>query len=269
MRTVAGFVIAVSALLGQTTVATLTPEQKEAFLLNATIQRVHAAKKGITGTLRATLSDGVITHDASIQKIDHSATRFETNRGVELHFRDCYKFNIAAWRLARLLGLENMTPPSVARRYAGSEASFTWWVDDVQMDEVERLKRKANAPDKAAWSREYFVVKVFDQLIYNTDRNAQNILYDKDWRTWMIDHSRAFRIQDTLLDPKVLERCDLRLFNSMKGLTEADLNRELGAWLRNVEIKALLKRRDRIVGMFENRPDKLYQYLGEPAMAQQ
>jgi hypothetical protein len=269
MRTVSWFVIATSTLLGQTTVPTLTPEQKEAFLLNATIQTVKAAKKGVTGTWRATLSDGVITHDASIQKIDQSSTRFETNRGVELNFRDCYKFNIAAWRLARMLGLESMMPPSVARRYAGTEASFTWWVDDVQMDEVERLKRKANAPDKALWSREYFVMKVFDQLIYNTDRNAQNILYDKEWHIWMIDHSRAFRIQDTLLDAKVLERCDLRLFNAMKSLTETDLNREVGPWLRNVEIKALLKRRDRIVALFENRPDKLYQFLSGPAMAQQ
>jgi hypothetical protein len=264
-KAAAALALLVPALLAQTPSVTLTLEQKEAFLLNATVTRVHPAKKGITGTLRATLSDGTFTHDASIQKIDLQSTRFQTNRGVEMHFRDCYKFNIAAWRLAQLLGIAHMVPPSVARRYGGTEASFTWWIDDVQMDETERMKRKVQAPDKNLWSREYLIMKVFDQLIYNTDRNAQNILYDKDWHIWMIDHSRAFRIQDTLLEPKALERCDLRLLNAMKRLEEPELVRELTPWLRITEIKALLTRRDRIVALFERRPDKLYEYLAAPA----
>lgn len=267
-KVVAGFVLLAPAmLLCQTHGPPVTPDDKEAFLRNAAVVRVHPAKKGVTGTLRATLSDGAFTHDASIQKIDQQATRFETNRGVEMHFRDCYKFNIAAWKLARMLGLDQMTPPSVARRFGGSDASFTWWVDDVQMDETERTKRKAQAPDKDSWSREYLIMKVFDQLIYNTDRNAQNILYDKEWRIWMIDHSRAFRLHDTLLEPKALEKCDLRLFNAMKALGQADVARELGPWLRDGEIKALLARRDRIVAAFENRPEKLYEYL-RPARIQ-
>ena len=38
-----------------------------------------------------------------------------------------------------------------------------------------------------------WVVRLFDQLIYNTDRNLGNLLIDKDWRLWMIDHTRAFK----------------------------------------------------------------------------
>lgn len=261
-KVAAGLFAAAAGLFCQTPNTPLTWERKEAFLLHAAVIRVEPAKKGIAGTLRATLSDGVLTHDASIQKIDQQATRFETNRGMEMNFRDCYKFNIAAWRLARMLGLSHMMPPSVVRRHGGSEAAFTWWVDDVQMDETERIKRKAQAPDKDLWSREYLIMKVFDQLIYNTDRNAQNILYDKDWHLWMIDHTRAFRIQETLLEPKALERCDLRLLYAMKALTEEALVEELGPWLRRVEIKAILARRDRIVAAFEGRPERLYEHLG-------
>jgi len=39
-----------------------------------------------------------------------------------------------------------------------------------------------------------WVVRLFDQLIYNTDRNLGNLLIDKSWRLWMIDHTRAFKV---------------------------------------------------------------------------
>jgi len=48
----------------------LTREQKEDFLLHAKVVKTAASKKGVTDTIRATLSDGKITHDASIQRID-------------------------------------------------------------------------------------------------------------------------------------------------------------------------------------------------------
>jgi hypothetical protein len=38
-------------------------------------------------------------------------------------------------------------------------------------------------------------MRVFDQLIYNTDRNTGNVLYDTGWRLWGIDHTRAFRVR--------------------------------------------------------------------------
>ena len=44
-----------------------------------------------------------------------------------------------------------------------------------------------------------WVVRLFDQLIFNTDRNLGNLLIDKSWRLWMIDHTRAFK---TFTEPK-------------------------------------------------------------------
>ena len=37
-------------------------------------------------------------------------------------------------------------------------------------------------------------MRMFAELVYDTDRNHGNILYDTDWKLWMIDFSRAFRI---------------------------------------------------------------------------
>ena len=36
-------------------------------------------------------------------------------------------------------------------------------------------------------------MRVFDELIANTDRNQGNMLIDKQWKLWLIDHTRGFR----------------------------------------------------------------------------
>lgn len=228
----------------------LSRAEKEQFLLNAKILKTRPASKGITGTLRATLSDGRITHDASIQTIDQSMPLFQTPSGTELNFRDTYKFNLAAYKLDQLLGL-NMIPVTVERKYAGSAGSFTWWVEGVAMDEAQRLKDKIEPPDPASWNEQMCLVRIFDQLIYNVDRNLGNLLITKDWQIWMIDHGRAFRRLQSLKGAENLTRCDRELYNRLKALTEADLKRELGRWLIGDEMKALLKRRDAIVKHFE------------------
>ena len=45
-------------------------------------------------------------------------------------------------------------------------------------------------------------MKAFDNLILNTDRNAQNMLIDEDWHIVLIDHSRAFVSRKNLLPEK-------------------------------------------------------------------
>ena len=52
-------------LAAQTAPSSLTLDQKEEFLRSATLQHHEGAKKGVTSTVKATLSDGTITHAAS------------------------------------------------------------------------------------------------------------------------------------------------------------------------------------------------------------
>ena len=242
--------------------ALLTNEQKEEFLKTGVIKGMKAARKGITGSTVVTLTSGNLTHQAHVQRIDEEKARFEGARGTELGFRDTYRFNIAAYKLGTLLGLGHMIPPSIERSFQGSKSSFTWWVDDVLMDEAERLKKKTTAPDKDNWARQYLIMKVFDQLIYNTDRNMQNIVYDKDWKLWMIDHTRAFRKQTDLFEPKSLEKCDRVLLARLKALTREQVREAIGEWVRPIEIQGLMARRDKIVAYFEKGgPDKLYDLL--------
>jgi len=228
----------------------LSIQEQELFLLNAKVIKTRGASKGITGTLRATLTDGRITHDASIQTIDMYKAIQDTPIGAQVNFRDCYKFNIAAYRLALLLGIDGV-PPSVERRYGGKRGAFTWWVDDVLMDEGQRLNKKIQAPDGDAWNAQMFVVRVFDQLIDNIDRNMGNLLITKDWNIWMIDHTRAFRPISQIRAVRNLTKCDRALLQRLKEISDQDLEREMGSLLTNGEMKALLARRRLIVECFE------------------
>jgi hypothetical protein len=230
--------------------AVLSREEMEAFLLRARVVRRKSAPKGVTGTLRATLSDGAITHDASVQTIDEYRGQFTTLRGTEFNFRDTWRFNVAAYKLDKLLGLQ-MVPPTVERPYGGKDASFTWWVDDVLMDEGQRLETKTSPPDSASWNQQMWIVRVFDQLIYNTDRNVGNLLIDKNWRLWMIDHSRAFRLHKTLIDTRNLTRCDRGLLERLRALDADTLEKEMRGYLGSNEVRVLLARRDLIVAHFE------------------
>ena len=228
----------------------LSAEERARFLEHAAIVRTRPVSKGVTGTLRATLSDGTLTHDASIQSVDEHKQIFQSTRGTEIGFRDTWRYNVAAYRLSLMLGLD-MVPVTVERRHKGRDASFTWWVDDVLVDEGERLKKKLSSPDRERWREDLRVLRIFDQLIANVDRNLGNMLIDREWRIWMIDHTRAFRRNDQLGNEKNLSRCDPALFEALKALTEERLEQTLGRWLWKEEIRSLLARRDRLVAFFE------------------
>ena len=105
-----------------------------AFLRTAKVIKKKRSKKGVTDTIRATLSDGRITHDAQIQTVDIERPVFEAGKASETNFKDTYRYNIGGYRLARLLGMNNV-PMSVKRRVDGKDAAVTWWIDDVQFDE--------------------------------------------------------------------------------------------------------------------------------------
>jgi hypothetical protein len=236
----------------------------EQFLKEADIVKTKDSKKGVTGTVRATLSDGKRTHDAQIQIIDESKREFRTNTGVEFDFRDSWMFNVAAYRIDRLIGL-NMVPVSISRSHRSTPAAWTWWLDDVLMDEGDKVKTKAESPDRGSYSRQRVMMYLFDELISNVDRNQGNIIYTKDWRLWLIDHTRAFRKNTELKTPARLTRCERQVFERLKALDRDTLKGEVGRYLDDGQIKTVLARRDAIVKKIESMgPTALFDGLVSP-----
>ena len=107
------------------------------------------------------------------------------------------------------------------------------------------------ADDLETFNRQYARMQVFAELVYDTDRNHGNILYDTDWNLWMIDFSRAFRIWGELQAPISLNRCDADLLKSLGDLTRDQVERQVGPHLNGGEVDALMKRRDLLVRHFD------------------
>lgn len=228
----------------------LSDAEMEVFLKTAPIVSRKKSDLGTTAPARATLSDGKLTHDAQIQCIDIYKPVWKGAEGtIEKNFRDTWKFNVAAYRMSKLLGLD-MIPMSVERQVDGRPCAVTWWVDNVWLVEVQRRDKGIKPPATDYWVNQLNSIRVFDQLIYNTDRNQGNLLITPEWKIWMIDHTRAFRVHPTLLKQESLKRIDSKLLAALKSLDRATLTRELGSWLRPEEISGILARRDAIVSFF-------------------
>lgn len=227
-----------------------TVEEIESFLAGAEIIDFRPLSEGVTNATRVSLSDGKSSHDAQVQQVDISKPSYPTAKGWELNFRDYWGYNVAAYRLSRMLKLDRV-PVSVRREIDGKGAAVTWWIDGVLMTEKTRFLTKVKPPDVEGWNRQMYTVRVFDQLIYNTDRNLGNLVITEDWKIWMIDHTRAFRLHGELENPTQLVMCERGLLEAMRRLDRVSLGRELGTYLTADEIDALLARRDKIVDSFD------------------
>jgi hypothetical protein len=229
----------------------LTREQIKVFLQTAKVIKEEPSSKGVTHPTRLTLSDGTITHDASFQAIDEHASekKFESGK-LEFSFVDSYKYNIAAYQISELLGVEDMLPVYVERKWKGKTGSISWWLP-VKMDEAERLEKKIAAPDSDKWNKQMYRIRVFDELIYDTDANLTNVLIGEDWTLWRVDFSRAFRFTKDLHDPKNLVKCDRQLFERLKNLKADELAEKTKHYLTKTEVNGLMARRDKIVATFQ------------------
>lgn len=233
-----------------------TLAQKEQFLLTADIGVEQYAGKGITNSQKAMLTENGVSHAAHIQSIDVYMPLFKGKDGsTEQDFKDSWKFNVAAYRLARLLDLTDMVPVSVPRVVNGKPSSIDWWVDGLLMDERERVDKNIQPPDAGRWRGQMDTIRVFDQLIYNMDRSEENLLITTNWDVWMIDHTRAFRKWTSLRNPAAVTHCNAPLLRALKNLRRADVASELGPFLTDAEIDGLMARRNLIVAKLEGKGD--------------
>ncbi len=225
------------------------------FLRTANVIADKGIPQGITGPRRLLLEKDGVRAEAVWREVNEEKMSERLASGqTEAFFRDSYIFEPAAYELSRLLGMDNV-PPATLRRYKGNEGSIQMWVEQATT-EMDRVKKKSQPPDVIHWSKQTHVMNLWDQLVYNTDRNQGNILVTPDWKMWFIDHTRAFRRMDYLLDQSKIRQCDRIMFEKLKVLDGKTLHEHLDPYLRKIEIEALLKRRDLVI-------KKLNQFIAE------
>ncbi len=267
----AGVLLVCQPATAQTATATAaptTPTQGEIrdFLLTAKVIRSRDTSKGVTSPKRLTLTNGTLTHDAAFQAIDErqqvaSLAGGGRSAAVEMNFVDAYRYNLAAYGLAELVGLDDMMPVHVERQWNGKKGSLSWWVETI-MDEGERLKRKIQPPNATDWNHQMYRMRVFSALTRDTDRNTGNVLITPDWKVMMIDFTRAFRLQTALLYGKDLAQIDRALLPRLEALSKDRVKAAVKDHLTGPEVDAVMTRRDVIVAHFK----KLIAELGERAV---
>ena len=230
---------------------TLTEEQVKDFLLHANVTASRHTSQGITSPWRLTLSDGKMTHDAIFQAIDERKSSMQLADGrTEINFVDSWHYNIAGYELGKLLGMTEVIPVYVEREWNRQSGALGWWIT-VKMDEGTRLKQKLEPPNADAWNRQMLNLRVFDQLIYDTDANLTNFLITADWKLWRVDFSRAFRLSKDLQSPKDLTMVSRDLLAKLQTLNQDEVLARTKPHLTNSEVAAVMARRDKLVAHFK------------------
>jgi hypothetical protein len=220
------------------------------FLQTARVLSMKTIGEGITQPRKVLLErDGVRMHaifrDVNEEKdLAHLATGRR-----EPFFRDTYIFELAAYQLSKLLGLDNV-PPTVKRRIGEVTGSLQIWVENA-MTETKRQKNKVRPPDVIQWNRQVQTMHAFDSLVYNTDRNLGNVLIDPNWKLWMIDHTRAFRRYDELKDEQKIVLISREFLEHLQALDPVLAKATLKDSLRAHEIEAMLRRRLALLAHFQ------------------
>ena len=95
-------------------------------------------------------------------------------------------------------------------------------------------------------------MKIFDNLIYNFDRNNGNLLIDARGKVWFIDHTRSFKRLPALVSPEDIRVCDAHLWERLQELNKAAFKEELKDYLSAIELDALTKRHRKLVAYIED-----------------
>ncbi len=221
-----------------------TDEEVMEFMRTARVVSVREIGEGITRPEVVMLEKEGIQMRAHFQSHDEKKDVARLTSRTELGFRDTYLFNIAAYKLGVMLGLDNI-PPSIRRKVKGKSGSLSPWVEKTMTDK-QRKAQKIVAPDVLRWNRQMYRMRLFDELIANTDRNPGNFLIDEGWKVWMIDHTRAFRRGKKLMRPERIQQFDRKLWDKILALDEKEVKTRLKKWLSGTEVKAIFKRRDEL-----------------------
>lgn len=247
-------------------------ESMESFLQTAAIIKSEPVGEGVTAPWKLTLRQDGVEMKGVWKSIDAEVDGFP----------DHWHGEIAAYRLDKLLGL-GLVPPVVEREFQGRPGDLSLWaVSRYSLLAImeDDIAIPAEAQEKIAAMK--YLTRAWDCLIANNDRTQQNVLYTQDWRTILIDHSRAFGADREHVErliygahglktqddgsggqrPLLFRRLPRSFVEKVKRLDLSALQAVLSPFLTDREIEGIMARKklllDEIDGMIrENGEDKV------------
>lgn len=224
----------------------------EEFLRTAPIVRSEPVGEGVTAPMKLTFRKDGVEAKGVWKSVDTIVD------GDPDHWHG----EIAAYELDKRLGL-NMVPPAVELVFKGRRGAVSLWAES-RASLLKVVEEGLPVPDEAAGRIDAakYLTRAWDSLIANNDRTQQNVLYTADWRTILIDHSRAF-LSDrahrrrliygangikTMDDgsggrrPALFRRLPRGFVERLRLLDLAAVREAAGSWLSEAEMQAVVER---------------------------
>jgi hypothetical protein len=214
------------------------------FLQTAEVVRIEDIGDGITRPRRVTLRKDGVEARAIFKTVDITTTDVAYTNRLESVFTDKFVYEVAAYRLDRLLGI-GLVPVTVLRTIDGEQGSLQYWIEDA-MKMQDAFDRDLPVGNTQLLLQRLMLMYVLDAMIYNIDRNFTNVLVRPDRDDFfLIDHSRAFRTAKKL--PSLKEQRQIPVpdpvARNLRELDLATLGTELGGLLSTKQIRAIDARR--------------------------
>jgi hypothetical protein len=232
----------------------------EEFLRTADVISMEVLDTGITKPKKVLLEKDGIKMKAVFRTVDVYRRKWRSKNGIKMSFYERFIFEPAAYELGKLLGVTNI-PPVILRTIGDEKGSLQAWLEN-SMTEGHRIKNKIAPKNSRNWLYQVQQLRVFDNLIFNDDRNQGNILIDRDWNIWMIDATRAFQKNPDLRDPQNIHYCHRDFWENLLQLDESVMEERLleTELLTPGEFRTLLKRREKLIehiaSLIEERGEK-------------
>lgn len=249
-------VLLIALLLPTAARSELRPEDREREQLLGTgkIVKIEELPVGTTRPLKVSINADNRLYFAVFKGVDvqpRGVTQFR-GRKPTIGFTDTYRHDRAAYVLDRLLEL-NMIPVTVIRKVRQKRGVLVDWVPDA-ITELDRRTGGLKPDNRKTLDDQWAVMRMFDALINNPDRNLGNQLYTRpDWTLHLIDHTRAFtrsrKIPDTYREQ--WSRLPRRVYDNLKSLDPDRVRAVTRTLLSAAQVKDLFIRRDLILKKIE------------------
>ncbi len=194
--------------------------------------------------LKLTLSKDGVEARAIFRNVDKKRSSARVGRLLIRDYHDSYIYECAAYKLSRLLDIDNV-PPCVLRAIDGQKGSVQLWIEQATTEFQTRYDVDGPRASER-WPSVFDTMHVFDALIDNFDRHPGNVLVDSRDRVWFIDHTRSFRLYTNAPKLELATGSHPKLIRALRSLDKDDLV-VLKPFVSFRHIAALMRRRHQIL----------------------